>query len=763
MTDKNQFRYLFLSLIIALALTGLAVKMTQATSPAAVQTGGVVREVVVALHQEPDTLYIHGGSTLAATTVLNAIMDGPFTILNYAYQTTILTKVPNVNDGDEAIQTSTILTGSMVVDDNGDVITLTPGVMIRPAGCRSSACAIAFDGSPVQMDQMLVTFTLRNGIRWSDGVSLTLQDALFSQQIACDPDTPISKYTCERTANYAATGEFTATWTGLPGYVNPDAALSFWTPLPHHVLSNTTASELLNGDYGRHPLGWGPFKITEWITGSHITLERNPYYWRPGYPKLDRVIFRFMTNPDEAYRAMLRGEVLVATQSTNVAENHISDLFNPDVNRVANLLWTTDAYWEHMDFGILPADSRYAFFADPQVRHAVAYAINRQRLIDQVLYGLGAVPNAYIPPEHPLYTTTLATYPYSPTQAAAMLEAAGWVDTNANDIRDKDGREFIITYSTNSADVRTQTGALIQEDLAAVGIQVNLDFQPFTQFLGDGPDGTCSGRKFDLATYAWVTGVEPRCRFYLSSEIPAEANTWAGSNTPGYNNPAYDAACEQALSALPGTPDYIHGHQTAMQLLAEDLPALPLFYHLKMAATSTALSMGPKLDPTENAETWNIWQWDVTAETMATPGAETFLVAPNHILTGTFPTSAFTDTAILTWTNLLPLPAPFELAGVARYFNLEAVAQTTAMLPIEPQQPYTLTITYAQASLPTSVNEDTLKLYYWNGGSWEPEPTSQVDTVANIVSATPNHLGTWAILGIRPRHDIYLPLVLRGG
>ena len=97
-------------------------------------------------------------------------------------------------------------TGDWVVDANGDVIQLTNGVQIRPAGCRSSACAVTFAGTPVAMDQMVVTFTLRSNVRWSDGQALTAGDSVFGKVIACDPATSGSKYVCERTAAYEALG-----------------------------------------------------------------------------------------------------------------------------------------------------------------------------------------------------------------------------------------------------------------------------------------------------------------------------------------------------------------------------------------------------------------------------------------------------------------------------------------------------------------------------------------------------------------------------
>ncbi len=620
MNRKIRYDRLGISLIITWVALGLGMLLFRARLPA-VARGNVApttpREVVIALGQEPASLYVYGDSSLAAQTVRNALMDGPFTSVDFAHQATILTKLPDLQDGDVAFHPVTVMTGSRVIADDGQVVTLNAdtmflGVRLWPSGCRSSRCAVLFDGSPLQMDQMVVTFTLRSNVRWSDGAPLTARDALFGQQIACDPDTPEAKQLCEYTAAYSAANDMrTVVWTSLPGYWSQTANLNFWTPLPYHILGGQTAAQILAGDYGRTPLGWGPFRMVEWVQGSHITLERNPYYWRTGYPKLDRATFRFMSDAAEIYAAMQRGEIHLASQTTSVANDYINDLLNPNPASAVHLLWTSSSVWEHTDFGILPADGRYAFFADRQLRRAVAYAIDRQRIIDEVWYGLDTVPDAYIPAAHPLYAPALMTYPYSSTLAAALLSQAGWIDTNANGIRDKDGREFVITYSTTTAPARIRAGQIISENLAAVGIRVNLDFQPAGTFFADGPEGPVFGRKFDLANFAWGASIEPSCELYLSSRIPSEENGWAGSNDPGYNNPDYDAACEQALAAWPGTLEYVQGHRAAMQILSEDLPMLPIFRRLKLAAASTAFSTGPRLDAHEFAETWNIWEWDL--------------------------------------------------------------------------------------------------------------------------------------------------------
>jgi peptide/nickel transport system substrate-binding protein len=119
---------------------------------------------------------------------------------------------------------------------------------------------------PAQTVQMTAVFRLKPGLLWADGQPLTAADSLFSFQIASDPKTPVTKFAVERTARYELVDDVTVRWTGLPGWFDPQYALRFWTPLPRHQYGTFTAEQLLTRpDAIEHPLGWGPFVVSEWL------------------------------------------------------------------------------------------------------------------------------------------------------------------------------------------------------------------------------------------------------------------------------------------------------------------------------------------------------------------------------------------------------------------------------------------------------------------------------------------------------------------
>jgi peptide/nickel transport system substrate-binding protein len=599
----------------------VVVEVTPTPGPAAPDEP---KTLVVCQGQEPDTLYWYGGSMLAARHVQHAIYDGPIDNRTYSYQPVILEKLPDLEDGDAVINTVTVQAGDMIVDDSLSPVELLEGVLVRPAGCNSSECAIEFDGEPLEMDQMEVTFQLISGLMWSNGDPLTTDDSVYTFELNSDPDTPVSRYTVDRTASYEAPTDTTAVWTGLPGYIDSVYFTNFWPPLPRALWQEELgyqAADLLQAEESsRLPMGWGPFVITEWVSGDHITAERNPNYFRAneGLPYVDTVIFRFVADSNSAVAQLISGECDIVTQDASL-EDQAELLLRLEQEGVIDPVFVTGTVWEHVDFGITPVPEyvRPDFFGDVRVRQAIAYCLDRETVIDSILYGRSIPIASYIPPEHPLYAgDRLTEYNFDPEMGMELLEEVGWV-VGDDGVRVASGVEGIpdgtrleFNWGSTNASMRIQYMQIHQQDLRACGIQVNLQNLTAAEWFADGPEGPLFGRRYDLGSFAWLTGVEPPCGLYLSTEMPSEENGWAGQNNPGFINEEYDAACLRALSALPGTDDYVEGHLEAQRIFSEQVPVIPLFLRIKLAATRPEVS-GFVMDPTENSEMWNIETLDL--------------------------------------------------------------------------------------------------------------------------------------------------------
>jgi peptide/nickel transport system substrate-binding protein len=579
------------------------------------------KDLTVCQGEEPNTLFIYGGPSRAARNVLDAIYDGPIDTPGYQFQPVILEKLPSLDAGDVVLRTVDVSEGDRVLNASGEVVELLPGVTVIDA----SGQEVAFEGGVVTMTQMVVAFTLRPDITWADGQPLTAGDSVYSYQLAGELEDPALQRRVDYTAGYdEASDERTVVWTGVPGYHSTFYPLNLFHPLPQHLLAGTTVDQLLQTSVARRkPLGWGPFVVEEWVAGDHITLVRNPHYFRAaqGLPHLDRVVFRFVDSSNQAVELLLTGECDVVTQDLLV-EDSLSLLSGAVEAGQAHLIASASGEWEHLDFGVQPVpwSQRAPFFADAGVRQAVAHCIDRQRVVREAFpFGDPTVAHSYVVPEHPVHAgDQLHRWPYDPETGRSMLENAGWRDTDGDGVREAggvvgiaSGSPFSVTLLTTDGDpARSRAAQVLRENLATCGINLATTYLPPDEFYADGPDGPVFGRQFDLALFSWLNGLDAPCGLYLSSEIPHEENWWAASNNPGYASEAYDEACQAALSSLYGTQSFLRNHREAQRIFSQDLPVLPLTYVPKLVAVRSEVQ-GVALNPGQLTPFWNIESFDL--------------------------------------------------------------------------------------------------------------------------------------------------------
>ena len=584
------------------------------------------KTLVVCQPHEPTSLYWYSNSRVTARHIHEALYDGPIDNQNYAHQAVILTEIPSLKNGGAELNQVIVQAGDQIVDAYNEPVKLAEGMLIFPTGCRSADCAVEFDGEPVEMDQLEVTFQIKEGIKWSDGELLTASDSVYGYELRQAPDTPVSKYTELRTESYVEVEELVTRWTGLPGYFDQTYYLNFYQPLPRHLWQDELEYEALDlltaPEANRTPLGWGPFAIQEWIAGDHLTLTKNPYYFRSAedLPAVDTLIYRFVEDANTALAQLLSGECDIVTQDTDLASQY-ELLLKLQEHGVAEPYFSPGPLWEHVNFGILPADEakQPSIFADQRMRQAVAYCLDRPRVVSLLRYGRTVVPDSYLPAEHPLYADELLTrYPYDPQKGRIQLEAVGWQDRDEDGVREaynvegiRNGTRLEVTWTSTSQTLPKQYMELFRQDLADCGIQLQLENLPIPEFFAQNANRPLFGRDFELSSFAWSAGTDiPPCELYLSSEIPDEENEWSGSNFSGFSNEEYDAACELAQQSLPGTEAYVTAHKEAQRIFSEQLPALPLFLRLNIAVSRSEV-LGFSLNPTENSDLWNVESLDL--------------------------------------------------------------------------------------------------------------------------------------------------------
>jgi peptide/nickel transport system substrate-binding protein len=585
---------------------------------------------------------------LAAKNILAAIYDGPIDSNGFSYQPVILEKLPNLADGDASIQPVAVKENDFVVNDAGEVVLLRPGQVVRPYGCNLADCAVTWQGEALEMAQMSATFTLKENIRWSDGEPLTADDSVFGFESAngCnDPSDPNlfcgslgagGRRTIERTASYTALDERTTQWVGLPGYLDQTYMTNFAHPLPRHQLQGYTPEQLFTADESSvHPMGWGPYVIDQWIYGDRITLHKNPYYFRAdeGLPRFGQLIIHFLGGTENTMLSAVLHEGCDVLDEEAVQGISLGNLIDLDNSGQLKALISTGTTWEHLDFNIQPAESVLnsgAFagwdedgngqgpFGDVRLRQAIAMCLDRQTVVDTVLLGQSPVLDTYLPPNHPLFNPQATHWPYDPVAANALLDDIGWLDTDGDSVTPRlasgvtgvpDGTPLVMSYETTDAPIRQQITQILAQSLGGCGIQVNIALHSANDWFAAGPDGRLYGRLYDLGEFAWLTGVIPPCDLFLSSEIPSEQNNWSGQNSPGFNDPAFDAACNLQFQSLPSEAAYTQGVMEAQRIFSEQLPVIPLFLRIKTAAARADMC-GYWLDPTSKSDFWNIEAFD---------------------------------------------------------------------------------------------------------------------------------------------------------
>lgn len=572
------------------------------------------KDLVVCLGGEPADLYLYGDSAIAAVTVRHAIYDSPITSLSYEYQPLALEKLPSLTDGNARLEDVEVNPGEFVVDADGELTTLVKGIAVLDA----TGQPLVYDSGAIQMKRLVVDFTFKPLV-WSDGKPVTAEDSVFSFEVAGDQGTPNVDARVRHTAAYEATGERAVRWTGLPGYLNPDFITHVWTPLPAHQLADYAPAELpALDDAARTPLSYGPFVVEEWTPGVSIRLMPNPYYYRAaeGLPHLTSLTFRFLTSNT--------GTLPVDYQECHILTHDL--LFFDDLPAVEEAVaagtlvehLASTGIVEQIIFGIDRAGSEAdTWFQDARVRQALTLCTDRQGLIDEFTYGRAALMDTYVAPDHLLLPDDLPSWPYDPAAGNTLLDEVGFIDATGDGIRDSIGATatFSVTIGTNVESLQRQAiNERVRDDLADCGIQVNPVALEAGAWFAPGPNGPVFGRRFDMAGFAWFHRIQPDCSLYTTANIPGPISEgfagWQGVNVSGWSNAAYDAACNQASILLPSQPGYAEAHQEAMRIFAQELPALPLFTRLRLAATTPDV-LNFRLDPTQPSDLWNVSELDL--------------------------------------------------------------------------------------------------------------------------------------------------------
>ena len=346
----------------------------------------------------------------------------------------------------------------------------------------------------VSKDGKKITFRLRKNVKWHDGAPFTSDDVLFTYRKMIDPKTPTAYAEDFKQVSRVSAPD---PHTFIAEYDRPFApALASWGMhiLPKHLLDKYP--DISKSPQNKRPVGTGPYRFLEWKTGEKVVFEENPDYFE-GRPYISRVVVRVIPDSATMFLELKSGGIdymgmtpVQFTRQTGTAE--FKDSFNK---------------YRYLSFGYTYLGFRlnHPFFSDRKVRQAISHAINKKEIIDGVLFGLGQEATGPYKPGTWAHNPDVKKFPFDAGKAKALLAEAGW-KPGADGTLQKDGKKFLFTALTNAGnESRAKTAAIIQQNLAAVGIGMEIRTVEWAAFINE----FVKKRNFDALILGWTIPQDP--------------------------------------------------------------------------------------------------------------------------------------------------------------------------------------------------------------------------------------------------------------
>lgn len=411
----------------------------------------------------------------------------------------------------------------------------------------------------VSPDGKTITFKLRPGVKWHDGKPFTSEDVRYSALEVWKKVHSRGRSTFATLEDVETPDPLTAVFhLSAPSQVILNAFDSAESQvIPAHIFAGT---DLRTNPANAQPIGTGPFKFKKWQRGQYVELERNPDYWQPEKPYLDRVIYRFI--PDASARS-------AALESGEVSYIPFAGIPFADIERLKQnpqLNFDSRGYSYAAQTYFLAFNLRNKYLENPKVRQAFAYVIDRQKLIDTVWYGQSK------PEESPIsssltryFTNDTPHYNYDIEKANQLLDEAGFK-------RQADGTRFTLRLYTDPASSQALlVGEYLRQALNRVGIKLQylpLDNATFTRKIYTDYD-------FDVVFQGWGVMLDPQMGLTRVYDSKAQMKGVPYANAFAYSSPEMDEIIHRYSSEV-DPEKRVKAFHDFQRLALTDLPLIPI-------------------------------------------------------------------------------------------------------------------------------------------------------------------------------------------
>ena len=378
----------------------------------------------------------------------------------------------------------------------------------------------------VSDDHLRITVHLRDDIYWHDGEPITARDVKFTMDMIKDPTVPALNKAgyFSKLDRIEVVDDHTAVFHWKELYSPSVFALTQLTPIPEHIYG---VGDFEKNPANRKPVGSGPFKFDEWRTSQYISLLRNEnYHGKKAY--LDRVIFRIIADDAVGLNALKAGEL--------------------DEMRVTQIQWerqtVDDDFLERFDkypyyipsYNYIGWNCRTEWFKDRRVRLAMTKLFDRESINAKIYSGYAKMISGPFYINSWSYDRSVKPHPFDPKDARRLLREAGWVDTDNDGIRDKNGLKFEFDMLIHAGStIAKQFAELFQEECKKAGIEVKIRQLEGATFFDRIDKGN-----FNACMLAWRLDLDPDIYdTFHSSQIPPQ-----GLNHGFYSNVKVDSLLE---------------------------------------------------------------------------------------------------------------------------------------------------------------------------------------------------------------------------
>jgi peptide/nickel transport system substrate-binding protein len=422
-------------------------------------------------------------------------------------------------------------------------------------------------------DRREITMQLRDDVVWHDGVPTTADDVKFSFDMFRTPELGYPDQGALRyLEDVEVLGPHEVRFRFSRAYADQLAHLRK-VIMPQHLLDRVLAAEMEGAEFNRAPVGNGPFRFVRWKQQQEIVFEANPDFF-DGRPWVDRVVIRVVPDQTALETALRTGQIDLVERLRYEAVGPLRRDPNVQVFTVPQ-----------RGYQFVGWNTRHPLFASAAVRRAMTLAIDRQRILDALVFGEGKVTAHPIMSLSRFYAEDIEPYPYDPDAARRLLEAEGWRDTDGDGVLDRDGKRFEFELVTNLGNrLREDTLVMIQEDLRKIGVAVVPKVREWSVFLDD-----IKGKRFEAFHMAWQTDfiVDPFDLFH-SAGIEGKYNM--GS----YSNPRVDELIDAGKTARTHDEAAPFWHRFQETLHAEQ--PYTILYELNYSVGTTKRLRGVKVD-----------------------------------------------------------------------------------------------------------------------------------------------------------------------